>query len=263
MSAGFEKRHVYSRMSRIAADLSIDGPSNTDFVVHLGNSLQNVKRVSFVSVIFSNNAYNITTDNNQFSYTRTTAGVPTASTITIVPGFYDLPTLLAAINSALQADSVLNPVLSWESAVTKYVFATMPAGLDSFVMTDTGRSGWFNIGFYPTPVTLLPSTATRAQILPTLQGLDQVYLHSVALAPGNSFDENGNIHSCCIGIPVVAPFGGTVVFECKVDALCEITYPTPRNIQTIDIKLIDRFGKTIDLQGSNVKLDLRLWFDQI
>jgi len=53
------------------------------------------------------------------------------------------------------------------------------------------------------------------------------------------------------------------VFECKVDALCMIEYQTKRNLSVLDFQLVDDKGNIIELNGTTVKIELRMWTDSL
>jgi hypothetical protein len=148
---------------------------------------------------------------------------------------------------------------SQKVAIT-YTAGTGPASITITDATDSSSGVWELLGF-----TVMPSSVTTSLVapdLPSLAGLKEVYLQSNELAPGNMYDVGGLQRNTLICIPITAPFGVSNVFECKVDALCEITYMSPRSAQRCDFYLTDKAGNIINLHGGNLVINLKVWFNR-
>lgn len=279
MSSGGEKGKIFSSLVRLSGDLRTSGPSASDFKIDYGQSLQNVSRVSFTTCEFTNNFYNISSGiNNLFLYSVVN-GATTQFSHLVPEGYYNIDDLLVILNAYITADGATDATLMYDSIGSKKVAATAPTIGTDFIITNNAGAGnldttiWPMIGFTPNVqvVSGIPGILYHdlaggggvvAPSLPALRGLTEAYVRSVALAPGNAYDEKGYLTSIAIAVPVNAGFGGLVIFECKQDPLCQVTYSTPRNIQSIDIQLVDRYGTVLDLKGGNFKLDLRVWYNQ-
>ena len=288
--SGKDKGYEYSRLVTVSGEDStpIDGKylstSKTNFSVDFGYNLQQIKRVSIINVSFLNNAFNVIDDppakaNNHFTiYLRDGTSILTLKTYSVEPGFYNITQLLAVINAAVVDFKALEPlaptsVVFSQSAVSGFVTITagaLGAGYEWHIYDSDAanlvipRGPVHLIGFQRQGLRITgggsggTETATE---LPHLQGLTEARVVSQAIATSNCFDEKNQASSVLIVVPITAPFGFLNVLECKQDALCEISYPTNRNIQRADFSLRDRFGELIDLNGSNLKLTLKVWYN--
>jgi len=274
MSSGCEMGFKYCNLVRIDGNKRTTGDSATSFTMNLSQSLQNIQRVSFVSAVFPNNIYNIRAGvNNIIDYVFSISSTATEYTGSITPGYYSITQLIAAVNTVI-AGQVPSTAFGNSTDLTYKVYLNVDSGADYMKLLNRGNgSVWSALGWNNVPVntgastgpgvTISPGSNVEAPALPQLAGTTEVYVQSVALAPGHAFDESGTVTSTCIGIPVQVPFGSIQTYECKVDSLCQITYPTPRNIQSIDIQVVDRTGTVVDLNGGNFKLDVRVWYNQL
>lgn len=276
MSSGRETGYTNSRTVTASGDHNTyagsPDSSKTNFTINLGTNLQQVNRVSFLSVQFRNNAYNVNNEgggkNNTFAVTVNGVTVDFA----VEEGFYTTSTLMSAVQTAIQAELTSagdgQTFALSQSALSQKVQALYGEGSSGNpTMTleqADGKAGvWELLGFVVTsPLTLTTGVASVATNLPQLGGLTTVYLQSKALAPGNMFDVDGQQKSYCLAIPVTVPFGVENIWECKVDRFCELTYNSPRNLQLIDFALVDKTGQLIDFQGGNLIINLRVWFQR-
>lgn len=279
-SLGHDQGAYFSKLVRINSSKAWtngkSGYSLTNCIVDLGQNCQKVKRVSFVNVVFSNTAYNIldlsySDPNNQGTFI-TDSGT---HTFTVAKGYYDITSLMTAVAASMNnvlttagfGESVsFNQAAAAGTVNLTYLKGTRPNALMTLVANTTlVASIWPSMGFR-IGQTLGPFLSSGlilpAPDVPQLTGLRQVYLRSSTLSPGNQFDEKGKLSDVCINIPVTATFGAVNVWECKVDKLCEIIYSSPRNFQQIDFALVDEDGSVIDLNGSNIRIELKIYFDK-
>lgn len=278
-TSGDEKGYIYSKLVRInsgsAFTKDIGGYSDTNFIINLGQSVQNIWRVSILNVIFTNSAYNIrqkSTASPNATFSWSTANSGGTVTITVPEGFYNNSQLISAVVTAVntvltsfgqgQSISITQNSISQTNILT-YFAGTSGAPSFTLLPNQNGSdSTWLNLGF--TVISNNVATGTLiAPNVPNLVGLRQVFLQSAALAPGNQIDEKGIWQNVLINIPVTAPFGSVNVFECKVDALCMIEYQTKRNLSVLDFQLVDDKGNIIELNGTTVKIELRMWTDSL
>ena len=283
--SGVDQGFAQSRLVRISGeDASPAEPGTasekTNFIVDFGYNLQQVKRVSILNVSFLNNAFNFIDEPKSLSnvnWTITIAGpgpVLYFETYTIDPGFYNIEQVITTLNTSAAEFKVAHPeaptVTFVESETSGFVVAEFGVTTAGWVydITDTKADGTASLigplhqlGFATGLAVFGAAQNLTATTLPSLQGLTEAYITSTALAPGNCFDEKGSITSIFVTVPITAPFGTLNVFECKQDVLCEVSYPLPRNIQKCDFSLRDRFGNLINLNGANLKLTLRVWYN--
>lgn len=267
--SGREEGYNLSKVIIASGDKGMPGGTRTNFSIDMGLSLQKVKRLSITNVVFPNNAWNINAtgggQNNDFAIT---SGVTTYE-FEIPPGFYTTATLMAAVQNAINAQFVIlggtQTVLLTQDPLTQLVQITYRVvGIGPTTIqildTQTGPGTWEVLGF-DVPLTLTNAATATATNLPALGGLSEVYLQSTTLAPGNAFDAK-NQRNILITIPVNVPFGVRNVWECRVDALCEVTYLGNRPLNVIDFTLTDRYGNIVDLHGGNLTITLKVWFDR-
>lgn len=274
--SGYTKSALFSKLLRISADKRLPGQAgdrSTNFVVDLGANLQRCKRLSIQSVNFPNQFYNVY--NNSFNGQFNNIGYFTHSSnpnsFTIAPGYYTTAQLMSAIVTAFNAAATDDAVITSFtqdpiSGICTFVFHSQDsnATLIHFDQDNKGNSqpGPFSLlGFEGFAGTLGSPTTASGTHLPSMAGLTEVYIMSNALAPSNAFDEKGQLSNTLLGIPITAAYGQLNVFDCKVDQLCEILYPRSRDLGRCDFMLVDRNGNEVNLNGGNVKLDLRVWFD--
>jgi hypothetical protein len=190
----------------------------------------------------------------------------------VPPGFYDVTDLMTYIEDAIQAiltaDGFGETFTLTQNAISYKVSGTYDKGTltnSTFYLdfnSNFAKSTWAMLGFTSDRSSFIIGLPAIGTSLPSLVGLRQVYLVSNVLSPGYQIDEKGKFQNVAINIPVTAPFGSVNVWDCKQDSLCEITYPTPRNLQRVDFKLTDEDGSIIDLNGTSVKIELKVWFNK-
>lgn len=277
--SGGEQGYAYSKLLRSNSAFAVTaGQSSfslTNWIADLGTTCQKINRVSVISCTFNNNGYNInggtsTDPNNVGSFARIDSGI-NPNAFTIPEGFYNTSDLITAVLAGvapfmtsgqtftLTQNALNNKVsLTWTAGTTSYTQLQIIANYGSDI---NAGSVWEALGF-TIGQTALPGVPLVATNLPKLTGLRQVYLTSSAMAPANQIDEKGNYQNVLINIPVTAAFGAVNVWECKVDSLCQITYKQPRNLQRVDFQLRDEDGSIVDLHGSSVKVELKVWFNK-
>jgi len=273
--SGKEEGYTHSKLLTVSGADGQAGGTRTNFKINLGTNVQKVSRVSIASVTFPNNAYNVNDTgggaNNTFGFVDVNLGEFVE--FEVDPGFYTTTTLMSAVQTAINAwlsvQGYGQSITLSQDSISQLVSVTYTAGTGSSTVSledaktgSTTYSGiWELLGFVPS-VTVSASTPSVATNLPNLGGLKEVFLQSNILASGNMFATDGTQKNTVIAIPVTAPFGASNVFECKQDALCQISYMTPRTLTDIDFYLTDRNGNIIDLHGGNLTINLRIWFNR-
>lgn len=290
MSSGKDLGYAYSRLVRISGEDATPQSQDdadfakTNFIVDFGYNLQQVKRVSVVSVTFPNTAYNFidspsTLANNTICYQIKRVappGVLANVTYTLSPGFWSVDQVIAQLNQwvldfkAINANTSHTPTCVFTESKTGGPVSVTTGVIDAnyeFVIYDclpnmnsSPRGPLHQLGFDVFLDVVAPTTLT-AKYLPSLQGLTECYIASNTLAPGYCVDEKNQNSAILLAIPITVPYGSLNVFECKQDILCEISYPTSRNIQRCDFTLVDRFFNKINLHGANLKLTLKVFFN--
>lgn len=289
-TTGKDLGYTYSRIVRVSGEDSDPAQKGsyhekTNFVASFGYPMQLVKRVSVINVAFINSAYNFIEDdesdltNTGFSLFWNDGAPPVFKNYTLTPGFYNFAQLKAAMEAAFAdfkaTTAPLSNVPTINAPTTGTASITWGAGVSAATVyqifdNNGNRRGpvsalGFVNGFTNSSVSgegKTPGT-TFANYLPSLQGITDTYIVSGALAGGNAFDEKNGTANILVAVPVTAEYGTLNLFECKQDVLCEISYPKGRNIQRADFSLQDRYGNLVNLNGSNLKITLRVWFDTV
>lgn len=259
--SGAEKGYVSSKYVSADSDKGTASilveEEGSNFTVDYGSLLQNVKRIAVCTVQFPNNFYNIISDRgrNVFSYTYNS----TDYSFNVTPGFYNISRLFTVIMTEMKAQqSGQTFVLDLQQDTGKTYIQQGTLTVLPFTIKNT--TIWTQLGFNSDTL-VTDASFYVAPDFPALQGLTKVFLNSNALALGAGIDVGGEQKSQLMAIPVNQPFGAMVLFECKQEALCEITYPTRRNLQIVDFQLVDRNNEVVYLQGGTLKVELRVWFD--
>jgi hypothetical protein len=250
--SGRDLGYVESRLIRISSTAAT-GLSSTNFTVQLNSLLKNVKRVSLKTVSFLNNFYNVYANNNTYTFSVNS----TPYTGQIPPGWYTSDTLIAALVAVVNTYTASGFTLSQDP-----ISAKVSAGIGGTDTISITPGGPFQLLGFTQAITIAASTSpVIAAALPSLQGLTTAFLRSTILAGGFSYDENGEIGTIFTPIPIKAPFGALNIMECRVDSLCEITFKSPKDLTNIDFQLTDNDNNILDLQGANLRIDLRIYYD--
>lgn len=271
-TTGGNKGTNYSKLIPVSSTSRIPGSnySTSNFIVNAGQNLQNIYRVSISTVSFFNNMYNIVNDGtgNNTTLTYTYLANP-PHTFTLPPGFYSISQIIGLLNADLNTNTAGSASFSFNST-TNLVSFTVLAGEEVTLNTGPNPNNQLMVTLGGGPLALIPSivvaggsnTTITATTFPLLSGPTQVYIRSAALAPANSVDSQGRFTNTLLALNVTAPFLQLNQFECKVDILCELTYPSPRDLSNIDIQLTDRDGNIIDLHGGTLNIELKVWLNR-
>ena len=249
----FEKQY-FTKLVKINSNDKSSGTSN-NFRLHFNDTqLNKVQRISVRSVRFGNYQYNINQYNSSWVLNTTLNGT---RTITIPEGQYTTILLIAQIETIYNALPITGKIDLTQSSIT---------GKLTLVMTgDTYTIGGGNInrtlGFVR-PIVVASSNQT-AQVIPSLHGLTSVHILSSKLAQGNLLKPAQDTESkdLLIDVPISAPFGQQNIWVEEIDSLSSIIFTHPRNLQDIDISLIDQNGNPVLLDESHeVEIFIKVYF---
>lgn len=229
--------------------------SPSDFTISFGNSpgVQSVKRVVVKQISIPNTVYNINPNNNQFQY-------KTATSITIVTvpvGQYSISQFKTAFESAL---SGVGMTIDLNNITKKYEFATTTP-IEYLSLAEGNLMG----------DVLGIQTGSGADVgtfsangLPNLSGLNEVYIQSNKLADNSNMISSANQATPVIAcVPLTSEFGGYTHYLSSHDILDEVQYASQRlgkNLQQIDIKIVDRDGNIVDLHGLEFEMVLKMFY---
>ena len=240
-------------------DRTKSSKSESDFTVHLQNRVQNVKSVVFKSVTVPNTQYNITSHNRHLLINWDGIG-PTL--ITLQTKQYSLSELIAEL------ESVINPTPgSGTFSITQH------PDTDKLIFTSSGtafsiagyREGnpiakvlGFGLWIDPTPV-----LTYSAPFLPDLRGLQTAYIISQALAGSYSLIDSADAKvSHVIGQVSMAntPYRSTAYYHSEAVENHDFEFPSHKDLSSIDIKLVDKLGNLLELNGIEVTITLELTY---
>jgi len=286
---GGNKGLNFVKTLRINSANRVDPLNTTDsnFTVNIiQNNLQQVTKISPISIQFPKNFYNVFQTKQKFNnafalYTEDSKLGPIQTTILLTPGYYSYSDLTAAITAAVQAVNA-NVTLTWAyNSVTQRVSVGVTAGgTVTLVQILPLFAPYSTYGLPLTkdfdPFGLLGIDISSASLLwhvpsatvytgiwaPSLNNPSIAYVKSSALAPQNSLDETGQMSDVIAQIDLGSVAQGQMAtWECKQDVLCEIDYGRPRMLSMIDIQLVDHDNDPLDLQGGTLNLFFRIWMN--
>ncbi len=269
-----------------------DYETDNNFTIDLGDRAQQVKRISIVSAQFYNVFYNVYNTpkkfNNGFQVFISDGTFVSHQPYLIAPGRYTVYELMQLVKNAIESIGAFVVVMTislnqntnlvsvslniTESGFVNLVgvqpYASQSAGQiqDDWIF---GLLGWprVNQSYAGTnKVTLWtgnPGMTVTAPYFPRMGGPTLAYITSSTLAPSASWDEKGSSSNILLAMDITVPWLDLQVFECKVDTLCELIYKTTRATNVIDIQLVDHEGDPLDLHGTPLNLELRVWTNTV
>ena len=97
-----------------------------------------------------------------------------------------------------------------------------------------------------------------AQGVPDLFGTRFLYISSRVLSNGyNALQKGGDKTSILGCLPVCSTYGN--IDKWSQDYLVKKDYPSPINVNSLDIQILDDTGKVVDLQGTDIVLIFECW----
>ena len=262
------ENNTFSRLLRLSSQFNIQANGrNTNFTNGLSRMTETNKIIRAVckSVSFENNAYNIYTSgafkNNVFSWSILVGGsftheIPVAGFYTAQQLIDILKPIIQATMVAVDAGAVLTMEIGDFSKKIEYSTNTNLVGL----ILDGGDSLNAVLGNLTTTSAIITGFPYTSETLPTLGGLQNVYVHSTTIAEGNLVDGDVENHDVIAEVPVDAPYGARVNYESRDDELDSVNYDSLRNFDSINISLRDIDNNEIELNGGNVIIVLKIYY---
>ena len=97
-----------------------------------------------------------------------------------------------------------------------------------------------------------------AQGVPDLFGTRYLYISSRVLSNGyNALQKGGDKTSILGCLPVCSTYGNIDKWE--QEYLVKKDYPSPINVNNLDIQILDDQGGVVDLQGTDIVLIFECW----
>lgn len=228
--------------------------SNSQFRVHLDQhdpyAVHHCQRIELISAIIPNSEYNINSKTKTFNYTLT--GVPT--NFTLPEGQKSVDQVVVLLNS--ETTGVVWTVDDSKAMVT----ATTGAGV-TFVATDQDLMKL--LGFHE-EINILANSAQTGSGIAYFTGLDMVYIASPELSPSNMYSSDGSVYDVFVPIPIKVNFSYSQVFSSNLSGEdSSITYSTPKNISSFQIKLLDKNFRLLELNKGEVHMSFKVWHDTL
>ena len=240
-----------------------ESSSNSDFVIYLKETYntQNIIRVLVKDISVPNVFYNIRdgtngSQNNEFVFLETGE----VDEFIILPqGQYTTATLMSALQTAMNTVLVSGTVAITQDPLTqKIVFTfTGTTAIIYNVEDESLLSGPLGI----TTTTPAPSAVITADALPSLNGIEVVYIHSKEIALNRSIDGGFGLISAFEDVSFNnVPFGAYAYRQNNDDELAQFTYDQPANLSRITIVLRDDKGNVLDIGTQNMTIVLKAFY---
>lgn len=233
-----------------------DSKSNSDFRVNLqaSTSIQDAKSIAIKSITFPNVNPNVNQFNNELTFTSSVTGT---FTVEIPVGQYTIETLIPVIESEVSAVSG-NSLTITQDSLTNFLTYSVDVGTMVWFPTSLGS----HVGFADVDETgTAPAQIYEATALNDLYGDKIIAIRSTTLGDmANFIDSVGNHFPVVDLVQVNVPYGTQIFKDVDNFELHEIDYLTEKNIQNIDIQLINEKGDIIDLQGLDFTMIIKVFY---
>jgi hypothetical protein len=246
-----------------SADKDSGSKSNSEFQTTVKERylVQSVQKIVLRQALVPNVFYNITDgDQGMGPRTNTIIYSYTASLIshlvTVPPGFYTVNELIAELKTQFLAS--LNPTtqinITYNSINQKLTFTA--TGIQIFFR---GNSTMLKVlGFTPGVDTIDFGTITPPYSV-ALNGMPSVFIHC-SIAENASIDASAGITSMAVEIPFSGVAYGAYASYISHDVeMSGITYETPRNLNTISVRLRSITGERLDIGNASMSLTFRAY----
>jgi hypothetical protein len=248
---------IQSKLLRIHSSKRINqSDSSSSFSISFNNSdLQEVKKISVVSISIPNVMYNVNGTNNRLWFrTEIVGGVVVEDFIDIPDGFYTADQLVPLIETALNDKITLYTAggalsLSQSSTTSKITVDFVGGANHRFTFLDVSSSDPFElttihkvIGLDGSSPILSNGDSFTFPNMVDLDGVEYFFIHSRDISGGLLTDGGGKNYSAFVKVPVYVGYGVINHFLPPDEKLYSIAYKQPRNLQSLNIRLRDEFG---------------------
>ena len=211
--------------------------------------LHQVRKIVLKSAIIPNTSYNVSSQYNRL-YIEHSLGATTSYAIT--PGQYTMAQFLASLIAVLPAGTTIvqNPI------TRKLTFAMAGATFKLFAFPQNPMGRILGIS----EDTAAGLSTFDIPGLPNLTGLRHMYVASNALSNQTVMVTNNKEKiNVFADFPVTVPFGETQPYEGFDGGMNFSDFGSKKNINSIDIRLLDEHGNVLELNGHNWVLIFRVW----
>jgi len=226
-----------------------ESKSNSDFVCYLKErvSVQESNYAILKTITLCNCFYNVRgaaygdAQNNTLVFSEL---APAATFAVSVPeGQYLIADYISALEAAMNLVLVSGTVAITQNPVTGKLLFTCTGTQITIFSGQNGNTSFELVG-NPETSNSITSAIVPMPFLPDLSGIQDVYIESRELAPAAGNDPSGYAH-----------------FQANDDELATLNYKNTRNIQRIDIRVVDRQGNLLPAGNSRVSISLKYFYD--
>ena len=244
-----------------------ESKSNSDFVCYLKErvSVQESNYAILKTITLLNGFYNVRgaaygdAQNNTLVFSEL---APAATFAVSVPeGQYLIADYISALEAAMNLVLVSGTVAITQNPVTGKLLFTCTGTQITIFSGQNGNTSFELIG-NPETSNSITGAIVPMPFLPDLSGIQDVYIESRELAPGAGNDPSFGIINIVGQINLSnTPFGAYAHFQANDDELATLNYKNTRNIQRIDIRVVDRQGNLLPLGNGRCSLSLKYFYD--
>ena len=242
-----------------------NGTPTSNFIYRFKQKVENVVHINLLQCVIENGVYNIATNNQTFTFTQNVSTTPTITVITIPTNYYDDETLMFQI-AALLNDAC---ILTNSTGVKSLFFADITSQGYFNLWCDTSNDWSLTFDTVDSPNTGLllgfPGSGPYKPIFGSLNGpfyiarpanpmklsnYDSILIQSDRL--GNEIASNQGF-SAFFSIPNGnwLKASTTITYDNVRPPVLDVKMATPRDIEWVDIRVIDNDGNELDLAGND------------
>ena len=248
-------RHKLLRISSEDRNFA-NSPSTSDFVTTFGNmdGLQNAKSVIVKQISFPNIFHNINATNRILTYNI--GGTP--STIQIPIGQYDVTEFITALENAgtgigldLTLNTTNNRMLLATTTAVQWLDIKQGNAMAEVLGITVGGGSTGDVNAF-TPIGVI-----------SLGGPHNVYVESNTLGETNLVGSDEKTINILAVVPITVPYGGVehyISSHSEIDDVDSTSLRHGKNIQKIDIRLLDKYGEVMDLLGQHITIVLKIFY---
>jgi len=245
-----------------------ESKSNSDFVCYLKEnvSVQESNYLVVKSITLPNFFYNVRSgaygsllQNDTFVFQELS---PLTTFAVVIPqGQYLISDYIVALQAAMNAVLVSGTVAITIDPVTQKLRFTCTGTSISVFSRDNGNTAYALVGAFEDFNT--PNFGTQPMpFLPDFSGVQNVYLESRELARSHGNDPSFGLIDIVGEVNLSnTEFGQYAHYEAPETELNTINFLNTRNIQRIDIRLVDGQGNTLPIGNGRISLTLKYYYD--
>lgn len=254
-----ELENNFSKLIRINShdrDFNNSSETNSKFRIEVPPYAQEFGQVvgfQLISATVPNVFYNITSA-DKFQYLILGA----SAFETVLPeGQYTATTFLTALETAVGADSSSAFTATLDSLTYK---VTLTFAAPVSILANAENTIFRKLGFGFDDTLYSGTNVLIAPSVISLQGPDICFIRSPDLSSGSSdFDRPGDKDTIC-SVILDKPFGSACSYESSDSSSTLQRYRNARGITSINIDIVDRFGKELDIGKMDLNIIGKIYF---